>query len=179
MKDCIVLVSTPTKPMFSPQPRGGKHLTLLPISSDPDVDRGPLHSFVATTLPIASREGHGSDMPVRVNLPPCFESLKQPKMELIWEPALARGPLWKNTHFIEHNASGEIVPGQTGKPLCQELTINMASPGGKLEYTSTERGRPLPLTLVACCPSWDNYFDLSETVTEMANCLMEEDGQQV
>ena len=77
-------------------------------------------------------------MPVCVKLLPCFGSSKQPKMELIWEPALARGQLWKNTHFIECNASGKIVPGQTGKPLCQKLMINMAGPGGKLEYTSTE-----------------------------------------
>ena len=128
---------------------------------------------------MASREGRGSDMPVHVKLPPCFRSSKQPKTELIWEPTLARGLLWKNTHFIERSASSEIVLGQTGKPLCQELTINLASPGGKLEYTSTEQGRLPPLTLVACCPSWDDYFDLSETVTEMANCLMEEDRQQV
>ena len=55
----------------------------------------------------------------------------------------------------------------------------MASPGGKLEYMSTERGLPLPLTLAACRPGWDDYLDLNETVTEMANRLMEEDGQQV
>ena len=76
MEDCIVLVSTPTKLTFSPQPQRGKQLTLLPISSDPDVDQGPLHSFVAATLPVASREGCGGDMPVCVKLPPCFRSSK-------------------------------------------------------------------------------------------------------
>ena len=55
----------------------------------------------------------------------------------------------------------------------------MAGPGGKFEYTSTERGHPPPLTLAACCPGWDDYLDLNETVTEMANHLMEEDRQQV
>ena len=35
------------------------------------------------------------------------------------------------------------------------------------------------LTLVVSPPGWDNYLDLGETVTKMANCLMEEDGQQV
>ena len=99
-------------------------------------------------------------------------------MELLWEPSLLRGPLWKNTHFIEHNTSGVMVPGQTGKPFCQELTVNLASPGGKMEYTSTEQGCLTPLTLAASPPSWDGYLDLSKTVTEMANCLMEEDGQQ-
>ena len=71
-------------------------------------------------------------MPVRIKLPPCFRSSKQPKTEQIWEPALARGPLWKNTKFIEHDASGEVIPGQDRKSLCQELTINMAGLGGKL-----------------------------------------------
>ena len=47
-----------------------------------------------------------------------------------------------------------------------------------MEYTSTESGHLPPLILVASPPSWDNYLDLGETVTEMANCLMEEDGQQ-
>ena len=75
-EDCVVLVSTPSKPMYSPQPRGGKPYTLLPISSNPDIDRGPLHSFMAATLPIASREGRGGEMPVRVKLLPCFGSSK-------------------------------------------------------------------------------------------------------
>ena len=47
-----------------------------------------------------------------------------------------------------------------------------------MEYMSTEQGCPPPLTLAASPPSWDDYLDLSETVTEMANRLMEEDGQQ-
>ena len=47
-----------------------------------------------------------------------------------------------------------------------------------MEYTSTERGHLTPLTLAASPPGWDNYLDLGETVTEMANHLMEEDGQQ-
>ena len=37
-KDCAVLVSMPSKPTYSPQPRGGKPYTLLPIIGDPDVD---------------------------------------------------------------------------------------------------------------------------------------------
>ena len=174
----MVLVSTPLKPTYSSQPWGGKPYTLLPISSDPDVDRGPLHSFAAATLPIGSREGCGSEMPVHVKLPPCFGSSKQVRTALLWEPSLLRGLLWQNTHFIEHNASRVMVPGSTGKPLCQELTVNLAGPGGKMEYMSTERGCPPPLTLAASPPSWDDYLDLGETVTEMANHLMEEDGQQ-
>ena len=75
-KECVILVSTPAKPMYSPQPWRGKYLTLLPISGNPDVDRGPIHTYVATTLPVASREGRSGDMPVCIKMPPCFRSSK-------------------------------------------------------------------------------------------------------
>ena len=52
-----------------------------------------------------------------------------------------------------------------------------APPSGRLEYTSTGRGHLPPLTLVACRPSWDNFQDLGETVAEMAQCLIDKDGQ--
>ena len=137
-EDSVVLVATPSKPTYSPQPRKGRYLTLLPISSNPDVDRGPLHMFAAASLPVASKEGRGGDMPLRVKMPSCFGSSKQPKRELMWEPALQRGPLWKNVHYVECNPSGELVKGTTGKPLCQELLINLTGPSGKLEYTPTD-----------------------------------------
>ena len=97
----------------------------------------------------------------------------------MWEPTLQRGPLWKNVHYVERNPSGELVKGASGKPLCQELLIHITSPLGKLEYTPTSQGHPLPLTLAACHPEWDDYLDLTKTVTEMAHRLMKEDGQEV
>ena len=136
-EDSIVLVATPSKPTYSPQPRRGRYLTLLPISGSPNVDRGPLHTFAATGLPMASKEGRGSDMSVRVKMPSCFGSSKHPKRELMWEPTLQRGPLWKNVHYLECNPNGELVKGATGKPLCQELLIHITGPLGKLEYTPT------------------------------------------
>ena len=178
-EDSVVLVVMPAKPTYSPQPRKSRYLTLLPISSNPDVDRGPLHAFAAAGLPVASKEGHGGDMPVHVKMPSCFGSSKQPKTELMWEPALQRGPLWKNVHYVERNFSGKLVKGSTGKPLCQELLIHLTGPLGKLEYTPTDRGHPPPLTLAACHPGWDDYLDLTETVTEMAHRLMKEDRQEV
>ena len=178
-EDSVVLVAMPAKPTYSPQPRKSKYLTLLPISGNPDVDRGPLHTFATTSLPVASKEGRGGDMPVRVKMLSCFGSSKRPKTELMWEPALQRGPLWKNVHYMERNLSGELVKGSTGKPLCQELLIHLTGPSGKLEYTPTDRGHPPPFTLAACHPGWDDYLDLTETVTEMAHRLMKEDGQEV
>ena len=105
-KDCVVLVSTLVKPMYSPQPWRGKYLTLLPISGDPGIDRGPLHMFAATALPVASREGCGGEMPVLIKLLPCFKSLKWPKMELIWESVFSRGRygrtpiMWSTTPVV-------------------------------------------------------------------------------
>ena len=37
-EDSVVLVATPSKPTYSPQPRRGRYLTLLPISGSPNVD---------------------------------------------------------------------------------------------------------------------------------------------
>ena len=137
-EDSVVLVVTPAKPTYSPQPRKSRYLTLLPISSNPDVDPGPLHAFTTAGLPVASKEGRGGDMPMRVKMLSCFGSSKRPKTELMLEPALQRGPLWKNVHYVERNLSGELVKGTTGKPLCQELLINLTGPSGKLEYTPTD-----------------------------------------
>ena len=178
-EESIVLVAMPSKPTYSPQPRKGRYLTLLPISSNPDVDRGPLHMFAATGLPVASKEGWGGDMPMRVKMPSCFGSSKHPKRELMWEPTLQRGPLWKNVYYVERNPSGKLVKGTSGKPLCQELLIHITGPLGKLEYMPTSRGHPPPLTLAACHSEWDDYLDLTKTVTEMAHHLMKEDGQEV
>ena len=128
---------------------------------------------------MASKEGHGGDMSMHVKMPSCFGSSKWPKTELMWEPALQRGPLWKNVHYVECNLSSKLVKGSTGKPLCQELLIHLTGPLGKLEYMPTDRGHPPPLTLAACHPWWNDYLDLTETVTEMAHHLMKEDGQEV
>ena len=178
-EDCLILVAMPGKPTFSPQPRKGRYLTVVPICGDPDIDRGPLQAFAAALLPVASKEGWGGEMPVRIKMPSCFGSSKRPKTELMWEPALQRGPLWKNVHYVECNNNGELVLGNTGKPLCQELLVHLTGPLGKLEYTPTDRGHPAPLTLAASHPGWDDYFDLTESVNDMAYRLMKEDGQDV
>ena len=174
-EDCVVPVSMPTKPTFSLQPKRGKYYTMLPINGDPDMDHGPLRAFGAATLPIASREGHG-DMAVHIKLLPCFGSSKWPRTELITEPVLSRGPLWKNNHFIQPNSSGGILTRQNGQPICQELLVNMGIPGTKLEYMVTGPGFSRPLTLMGCHPGWKDYLDLGEFVAEMTQCLMQKTG---
>ena len=147
---------------------------MLPINSNPDTDRGPLNSFATATLHVASQEGRGDDMAICIKLPPSFGSSKQLKTELIIESVLSRGPLWKNTHYIECSSSSEIIKGWNRQPLCQELEISLSAPGAKLEYTPTHTGHPAPLTLVACRPSWEDYLDLNETVAEMSQHLIDE-----
>ena len=68
---------------------------------------------------------------------------------------------------------------RTGKGIHWKTPVPGTGPSGKLKYTPTDQGHPLPLTLVACHPGWDDYLDLTETVTEMAHHLMKEDRQEV
>ena len=35
------------------------------------------------------------------------------------------------------------------------------------------------MTVMACAPGWDDYFNLNETLPEMVQRLMDEDGQQM
>ena len=73
--------------------------------------------------------------------------------------------------------NGKVIILQNGQPLCQELEVSLCTPGGRLEYTSTGGGHPPLLTLEACRPGWDNFQDLGETVAEMAQHLIDMDGQ--
>ena len=176
-RDCVILVSMPMKPTYSPQPWRNQYFTLLPINGNSGTDHGPLSSFAAATLHVASREGWGDDMAVQIKLPPCFGSSKQTKFEFIMETILSRGPLWQNIHYVEHKSNGEIIVGQDGQPLCQELEVSLCSPDGKLGYMPTGAGHSPPLTLAACRPGWDDFQDLSETVAEMSQHLIDENGQ--
>ena len=89
--DCVVLVSMPLRPVYSPQPWKSKYYTLLPMNSDLGADRGPIGAFTTATLHTASREGWSRDMVTHIKLLPCFGSSKWQKTELIEEPVLVRG----------------------------------------------------------------------------------------
>ena len=125
---------------------------------------------------MASKEEADAGTATRVRLPPCFGSSKRSKMEMLSESVLLRGPLWPNANYMECNVKGQVLLGQTGKPICQELTIKLVASGKKMQYTNPNG--PLPLTLVACHPGWDDYLNMGESVSQMAQHLMEEDAQQ-
>ena len=139
-RDCVVLVLMPIKLTYSPQPQGKRYFTLLPINSNSGMDHGPLSLFAAATLHVASCEGQGDDMAIRIKLPPCFGSSKCTKYELIVEAILSRGPLWHNVNYVECKNNGEVIISRNGQPLCQELEVSLCPPGGRLEYTSTGAG---------------------------------------
>ena len=172
-----MLVLMPIKPTYSPQPRGNRYFTLLPINGNSGVDRGPLTSFTAATLQVASFEAQGNNMTIRNKLLPCFGSSKRTKYELIVEAVLSRGPLWHKTNYVERKNNGEVIVSRNSQPLCQELEVSLCPPSRRLEYTSTGTRHLPPLTLVVCCPRWDDFQDLGETVAEMSQHLIDEDGQ--
>ena len=138
--DCVVLVSMPIKPTYSPQPWGNRYVTLLPINGDSGMDHGPLSSFAAATLQVASHEAQGNDMAIRIKLLPCFSSSKCTKYELIVEAILSRGPLWHNTNYVGCKNNGEVIVSQNGQPLCQELEVNLCPPVGGLNTHPLAQG---------------------------------------
>ena len=74
---------------------------------------------------------------------------------------------------MECTPKGEVILGKNGKPTCQTITLKLAAAGLKMKYT--DQGGTAPLTLAACHPDWEDFLDLNETVSEMADHLMEED----
>ena len=78
---------------------------------------------------------------------------------------------------MECKNNGEVLVSRNGQPHCQELEVSLCPPSGRLEYRSTGTGHLPPLTLVACRPRKDDFQDLGETVAEMSQRLIDEDGQ--
>ena len=105
-----------------------------------NMDHGPLSSFAAATLHMASLEGWGDNMAVWIKLPSCFGSSKCTKYELIMEAILSRGPLWQNVHYMERKSNGEVIIGQDSQPLCQELEVSLCPRAGGLSTCPLAQG---------------------------------------
>ena len=85
-------------PKNMPEPSSGDHYTLLPLTGDKDICIGALSTFVAAKLMVASTHS-SSSMGLHLKLPGSFGP-DFCNEGLICEPALCRGPIWKNAGFV-------------------------------------------------------------------------------
>ena len=96
--EAVALVYMPKNCIYMPKPSSGDHYTLLPLTGGKDISIGALSAFAAAKLMVASKHG-SNDMGVCLKLPASFGP--QPDSDnLITEPALRRGPIWKNAEFV-------------------------------------------------------------------------------
>ena len=96
--EAAALIYMPKNCIYMPEPSTGNHYTLLPLAGGKNICIGALSSFVAAKLMVSSTHS-SSGMGVHLKLPGRFG----PDLDsdgLISEPALRRGPIWKNADFI-------------------------------------------------------------------------------
>ena len=161
--EAVALVYMPKNCIYMPEPSSGDHYTLLPLTGGKDISIGALLAFAVAKLMVASK--HGSDgMGVHLKLPASFGP--QPDSDdLITEPALHHGPIWKNAEFVVCGDDKRPVL-VNGEPVAMESPIKVANVD---QYT--------PLN----CTAWtnvvyepkfaNNAFTFQETVAEMRQHL--------
>ena len=96
--EAVALVYMLKSCIYMPEPSSGDLYTLLPLARGKDISIGALSTFVAAKLTVVSKHG-SNDMRVHLKLPASFGS-KLDSDDLITEPALHHGPIWKNADFV-------------------------------------------------------------------------------
>ena len=119
--EAVALIYMPKNCMYMPEPSSGNHYTLLPLTGDKDICIGALWTFVAAKLILASTHS-SSGMEVHLKLPGRFG----PDFHdgLISEPALCRGPIWKNANFIVRG-DDRCPLLENGDPVVMESPIKV------------------------------------------------------
>ena len=120
--EAVTLIYMPKNCMYMPEPSSGDHYTLLPLTGDKDICIGALSTFAAAKLTVASSHS-SSSMGVHLKLPGRF----CPDLDnegLITEPALCRGPIWKNADFIVRGDHGWPLL-ENGNPVVMESPIKV------------------------------------------------------
>ena len=161
--EAVTLIYMPKNCMYMPEPSSGDYYTFLPLTGDKDICIGVLSTFGAAKLMVVSTHS-SSGMGVHLKLPGRFG----PDLDnegLISEPALCRGPIWKNADFI--------VRGDDGRPLLENGDpVVMESP---IKVAPIDQFTPLnctALTNVGYEPKFANdTFAFRESVTEMRQRL--------
>ena len=161
--DAVTLIYMPKNCMYMPEPSSGDHYTLLPLTRDKDICIGALSTFMATKLMVASTHS-SSGMGVHLKLPGRF-GLDLDNEGLISEPALRRGPIWKNANLVVRGDDGGALL-ENGDPVGMESPIKVAP---------IDQFTPLnciALTNVGYEPKFTNdAFAFKESVMEMRQRL--------
>ena len=148
------------------EPSSGNHYMLLPLTGNKDICIGAFSSFVAAKLTVASKHC-SSDMGVHPKLPPNF-SPQLDSDDLITEPTLCCGSIWKNADFVFRGDS-RCPLLVDGEPVAMESLIKVAL---------VDQFMPLQcatLTNVGYEPKFMNEaFTFRETVEEMRQHLNRE-----
>ena len=157
--EAAALIYMPKNYIHMPEPSSGDHYTLLPLAGDKNISIGALSSFAAAKLMVSSTHS-SSGMGVHLKLPGRFGP-DLDSDDLFSEPALHRGPIWKNANFI--------VRGDDGQPLLENGdAVAMESP---IKVAPVDQYTPLSctaLTNVGYEPKFVNdAFAFRETVVEM------------
>ena len=94
--EAAALIYMPKNCIYMPEPSSGDHYTLLPLAGDKNICIGVLSSFAAAKMMVLSTH---SGMGVHLKLPGRFGP-DLDSDDLFSQPALHRGPIWKNADFI-------------------------------------------------------------------------------
>ena len=160
--EAVALIYVPKNCLYMPEPSSGDHYTLLPLTGDKDICIGALSTFAATKLTVAST--HRSSMGVHLKLPGRFG----PDLDnegLISEPALCRGPIWKNANLVVRGDDSQPLL-ENGDPVVMESSIKVAPIDQFTPLNCTA------LTNVEYEPKFANdAFAFRESVTEMRQRL--------
>ena len=161
--ETVALIYMPKNCIYMPEPSTGNHYTLLPLAGGKNICIGALSSFAAAKLMVSSTHS-SSGMGVHLKLPGRFIP-DSDSDGLISEPALCRGPIWKNANFIVWGDNGRLLL-VNGDPVAMESPIKVAPVD---QYTSLNC---TALTNVGYEPKFTNdTFTFKETVTEIWQCL--------
>ena len=161
--EAAALIYMPKNCIYMSEPSTGDHYTLLPLARGKNICIGALSSFAAAKLMVSSTHS-SSSMGVHLKLPGRFGPVLDSD-GLISEPALHRGPIWKNADFI--------VWGDDGRPLLVNGDpVAMESP---IKVAPVDQYMPLncaALTNMGYEPKFANdAFAFKETVAEMRQGL--------
>ena len=96
--EAVALIYMPKGCIYMPEPSSGDHYTLLPLTRGKNICIGALLSFAAARLTVVSKHS-GSNMVVHLKLPPNFGP-QLDSDDLITEPALHCGPIWRNANLV-------------------------------------------------------------------------------